>query len=386
MEKVPNALSIIYFDYTAEMKILVISQHLHPMQTPRAHRTTELVKELARQGHEVTVYAVLGKYDYTEFQKENGVKVKNIPIRWMWHAYNSDDDKRRTLFDKVLMRLFHKNFEFPEIEFRYRIPQILKKDWNYDLLLSIGAPHHIHWGVARYRKHNSNRFPAYWIADCGDPFMMNNTTNGHRPRYEKEERLFCELADRITVPVESAKSAYYQEYRSKIEVIPQGFQIDVITNNSEPSNTVPTFAYAGTFYRDIRNPSTFLKYLASVEIDFRFIVYSAHTELIDPFKEAIGDKLIIRKPIPRQELIQELSKMDFLINIENHNSPAQVPSKLIDYALTGRPILSIDPVIFENQVVDQFLKRDYSNQLHLLDIDQYRIHNVANKFLALINR
>ncbi|NCC88209.1 MAG: hypothetical protein EOM05_10180 [Clostridia bacterium] len=27
------------------MKILIISQHIFPMQTPRAHRTTELVKE-----------------------------------------------------------------------------------------------------------------------------------------------------------------------------------------------------------------------------------------------------------------------------------------------------------------------------------------------------
>lgn len=366
------------------MKILILSQHIFPMQTPRAHRTTELMKEFARQGHEVTVYAVLGKYDYSTFEKETGIKVKNIPIRWMWHPYNSDDDKRRTLLDKVLVRLFQRSFEFPEIEFRYRIPQVLKKDWDHDLLISIGAPHHIHWGVAHYRKHASHRFPAYWVADCGDPFMMNNTTVRHRPRFEIEERSFCELADRITVPVESAKSAYYQEYRSKIAVIPQGFEFDINATNAEPANAVPTFAYAGTFYRDIRNPSAFLLYLSGIQKDFRFVVYTAHTELLDPFRGALGEKLILRKPVPRQELIQELSKMDFLINIENSNSPAQVPSKLIDYAITGRPILSIDPSESDYSVVLDFLTGDYSARYQVEDIEQYNILRVAQKFLDLI--
>ena len=49
--------------------ILIISQHIFPKQTPRAHRTTELAIELSRQGYDVTVYAVLGKYNYYDFAK-----------------------------------------------------------------------------------------------------------------------------------------------------------------------------------------------------------------------------------------------------------------------------------------------------------------------------
>ena len=65
------------------MKILVLSQHIFPMQTPRAHRTTELIKELALQGHNVTVYAVLGKYNYTEFEKQTKIKVKTILVSYL---------------------------------------------------------------------------------------------------------------------------------------------------------------------------------------------------------------------------------------------------------------------------------------------------------------
>jgi hypothetical protein len=366
------------------MKILIISQHIFPMQTPRAHRTTELMKEFARQGHEVTVYAVLGKYDYSSFEKETGIKVKPIPIRWMWHPYSSDQDKKRTLVDKVLVRLFQKSFEFPEIEFRYRIPEILKKDHAYDVLISIAAPHHIHWGVAHYKEQNPENFPKKWIADCGDPFMMNNRVANHQPRFEKQERLFCELADYISIPVESAKGAYYPEYQNKMVVIPQGFKFEDLRPEAPVKNPLPTFAFAGTFYNDIRNPSALLNYLASLTIDFRFVVYTAHHGLINEFKNVLGDKLVIKEVLPREELLKELASMDFLINIENADSPHQVPSKLIDYALTGRPILSVNSTVLDEKMIQEFFSKNYSNQFKLQNLDYYHITSVVNSFMKLI--
>ena len=50
--------------------ILIISQHIFPKQTPRAHRTTELAIEFSRQGYDVTVYAILGSYKYDDFARK----------------------------------------------------------------------------------------------------------------------------------------------------------------------------------------------------------------------------------------------------------------------------------------------------------------------------
>ena len=61
-----------------KMKVVIISQHIFPMQTPRAHRTTELIIELAKRGYDVTVYAVLGKYDYTETSWGILINIGNI--------------------------------------------------------------------------------------------------------------------------------------------------------------------------------------------------------------------------------------------------------------------------------------------------------------------
>lgn len=365
------------------MKILVISQHLFPMQTPRAHRTSELVKELGKRGHEVTLYAVLGKYDYSSFEKKYGVKVKNLALRWMVHPYNSDNDKRRTLVDKVLGKLFRR-FEFPNIEFKHRVPEILRKDHDYDALITIADPHQIHWGVASLRKKSAHLVPPIWIADCGDPFMLNGGAN-HLSFFEKYERRFSEQCDFITVPVEEAKQGYYSEYREKIRVIPQGFEFEEDQNRIEPNNATLTFAYAGVFYKDIRNPETLLNYLSSVDKDFRFEVYTPDPSSIKPFQSKLGERLVLKSPLERKHLIAELKKKDFLINIENVNSPAQIPSKLIDYGISGRPILSVNPVDLNQSVINEFLNRDYSNQYIVNNLHQYDIRNVADKFLELIN-
>ncbi|MCE2711627.1 MAG: hypothetical protein LW688_03705 [Cryomorphaceae bacterium] len=365
------------------MRILILAQHIHPMQTPRAHRATELSLELARQGHQVVIYSVIGKHDYAGMEKEFGLTIKPIEIKWMIHPYNSDNDGRRTIPDKVLGKLL-KKLEFPNLEFYFRVQEILAKDNKYDALISIADPHQIHWGIAKYRSKHPELFPKVWIADCGDPFMLNGVKSGHLTYFERYERLFCQNSDIITVPVENAKQGYYEEYRSKIRVIAQGFKFEEESNAGEPTNPVPTFAYAGTFYKDIRNPEKLFDYLTGLQRDFRFIIYSNHTELIDRFKAVLGDKLNIRKPIPRRELLKELKTMDFLLNLENENSPAQIPSKLIDYAITGRPILSINPGNPDIEKVNQFLSKIYLNQYLVKDLDQYRIENIANRFIEEI--
>src|SRR5574344_1552457 len=105
------------------MKIVVITQHIFPIQSPRATRSTELVKELGRRGYDVTVYAVLGKYDYSQFENDFGVKVKHIPIKCQCTPYSSYGNSISIIY-KIATRLFSKWFEFPYIEFMYRLPQI----------------------------------------------------------------------------------------------------------------------------------------------------------------------------------------------------------------------------------------------------------------------
>jgi hypothetical protein len=356
------------------------------MQTPRAHRTVELVKEFARKGHDVTVYAVLGKYDYSDFEREFRVKVKNIKLKWQFHPYNSDADNKRNILDKITGRLLRK-FEFPDVEFMFRMKQILKNEQETDLLISIANPHPIHWGCAKAKLKLKNDFPSTWVADCGDPFMKNGSGNKHLKCFSKFEKLFCLNADYIAVPHKGAIEAYYPEFRNKIKIIPQGFEFDLDTiKKTNETNQPISFAYAGVFLNDIRNPTGFFEYLTTIEKDFKFYVYTSHKGLLDKFKSVLNGKLIIKKSIPREKLMLELNKMDFLLNFENLNTPTAVPSKLIDYAITGRPILSINQENIKVNVIREFLNRNYQNALKIENLDQYHISKVASSFLNLARK
>ena len=186
----------------------------------------------------------------------------------------------------------------------------------------------------------------------------------------------------ITVPAEGAKNAYLDEFRKKIHVILQGFSFENIkTYQSKVENPIPTFAYAGAVYKRKRDPTIFLEYLSSLKLNFKFIIYTDETDLYKPFLQVLGEKLELRNYISREDLIFELSKMDFLVNLENiHNE--QVPSKLIDYSLTGRPILSIGSVEINENAINDFLSGDYSHTLSI-DLERFKIENVAGKFLEL---
>jgi hypothetical protein len=355
------------------------------MQTPRANRTSELMKEFARQGHEVTVYVVLGKYDYSEFLNQfPTITLKNISLKWMYHSYNSDGDGKRYFIDKAFGKLLGKTYLFPNFEFYYRAQEILKSEHDHDAVISIADPHQIHWGVASYRKNNPHQFPKTWIADCGDPFMNNDTTNIYPQKFAKYEHLFCQQADFITVPESEAANGYYEGYRSKIRIIPQGFDFDENREKAKPTNPISTFGYAGTFYEDIRNPKNFMELLCKIDKPFKFIVYSNHTVLINDFKEKLGEKLEIRNGIPRVELLLELEKMDFLVNLANVNRPSQIPSKLIDYAITGRPILNLNTTDPSYDELIAFFEKKYHASYLVENIEKYKISNVVREFLKIL--
>ncbi|WP_449387654.1 hypothetical protein [Chryseobacterium lineare] len=362
------------------MNILIVSHMIYPFQSPRSYRTTELAVELAKN-HNVTLVANCSPEEYSKWNLFNKISLKSFS-KLLFIKKHSNKKEKYSLIDKILLKLFRKKIMYPNIEFLWKIPQTLKDFSDFDVLISIAAPHAIHWGCYRAIRSNT-KLAKVWIADCGDPFMMNVLENP--PFYFKQlEKQFMERADFVTIPIENARSSYYPEFHDKIHVIPQGFNFsNTKVFEGEIHNSVPTFAYAGVFYPEIRDPKLFLDHLCTIKDDFKFIIYTKDDSLIKDYYSRLNSKIEVREYIPRDELIYELSKMDFLINFENKES-AQSPSKLIDYGLTNRPILSMQFDINNISDFDQFLRGNYSNSLEI-DIDQYNIENVANRFIELIN-
>lgn len=363
------------------MKVVIISRTIFPLLSPRAFRATELAKQLARMGNDVTLYAVIGEYDYTDFRKKTGVNVK--PIKMQLGTANSEGKVRYNFFDKIAYHAFGDILEYPDIEFCWKIPAILKKERDIDLLITIAVPHPIHWGAAIAKITNKTSFPKVWVSDCGDPYMGNGVGKKHPSYFKLIEKFWGNKTDFVTVPILSAKNAYFSNVQDKIRVIPQGFNMENIKLSEYHQHSIPHFAYAGSIYPGLRDPSTFLDYISLLKHDFVFTVFTNNPKFFQKYKTVLKHKLIINNYIPREELLYNLSNQDFLINLTNPNVE-QSPSKLIDYYLSGRPILDITTPFGQDKDFLKALSFELENWHRPADISQFDIRNVANQFINLV--
>jgi glycosyltransferase involved in cell wall biosynthesis len=362
-------------------KILIVSASFYPEISPRSFRTTELAKEFSKQGHDVTVcFPTKGK-DYSLFEIENNLKINSLG-QLKWKAVNLKGSRIELIVRRAIRRGLQLLFEWPDIELMFKVSRILKAENGYDLLLSIAVPYPIHWGVALAWR-DDRRIAECWVADCGDPYMGDTTDSFRKLFYFKYlEKWFCRKADFITVPFDGARSAYYPEFHDKIRIIPQGFQLDNLNiPEYKKAFDFPVFAYAGGFIPGKRDPGRLLDFLSKCKRRFKFVVYTSKEGILLPAKKSLKDMLEIREIIPREKLLIVLSEMDFLINFDN-NTPTQLPSKLIDYSITGRPVLNINSET-DLSVLLEFMDGNYSKKMNLEPPVNYDIRVVAEKFIRL---
>lgn len=367
-------------------KILIASRWYAPIKNPRAFRAYELLMEFVRRGYDVTAFLP----EDAEMQAD--ARTVLVPHGKMAGSVMRAKKSNNKMKSRLLQRL-RKMFLFlfgdgPNIIcYAYSLYKSIKTHLgnknDYNVIISISYPFYVNVALACLKRYIN---PAtVLIADCGDPFYAN-------PSFKKAfylkylEKWVLNQFDYVTIPIEAARSNYLEYLPpEKIKVIPQGFKLMDIPASTYQKNTVPTFGYAGVFYESIRNPRYFFEYLLTLQQDFRFVVYAIAdgftARLLAEYKEKLGDKLDIREAVDREVLIPEMATWEFVINFDNDNSN-QRPSKLIDYAMSKRPILSFNQASFKPDVFSSFLHGDYREREHI-DLSQYDIRTVVDKFEKL---
>ncbi|MDL2264903.1 hypothetical protein LJC57_05700 [Parabacteroides sp. OttesenSCG-928-G07] len=364
-------------------KIIILGGSINDMTSPRVMRIIELTKEFIRQGNHVVLYGSNINFNTLTIESSSNLQIKNLGNkRW-------GKNQKKSIISKAINKILLYLFTYPDLELVFMVKKALKKEIGnkYDLLISIAVPHQIHWGCSTIiNKKTKPELCNTWVADCGDPFTGNKTENFKYPFYFKLIEKWCfRKVNYITIPLVDAKKGYDNKFWSKIKIIPQGFNFDEIkVSSTPPNNNIPTFIYAGGFIKGIREPNSLLDFLDTLEIDFHFIVYTkcGGNKYFDNISKNLKKKITIKEYIPRIELIETMSQADFLINLENGTN-IQSPSKLIDYALSGRPILSIYSNELDQTKIIKFLNGIYDDQLIIKNISSYNIKNVVRDFLKL---
>lgn len=365
-------------------KILIISRSFYPTLAPRALRTTELAKEFARQGHEVTVLTPKLN-EHVDFERKYELTIKDLGNPYFKDINIKNKNKAASLFYRFIRRGLIQLFEYPDIGLIFQVSRKLKKESGYDLLISIAVPHPVHWGVARIWGRNGE-IAKTWVADCGDPYMMASGDSFRKlPYFRYFEKSFCRKCDYITVPVNEAKSAYYPEFHQKVKVIPQGFQFpDIKKVTKKEKNKVITFAYSGTIIPYKKYAISFFNLLNSYHKPFKFVVYTKNKDFYQKYlTQETLDKCVINDYVDREELIQKLAEMDFFISFP-YEVNSQKPLKLIDYQYTGKPVLVFRDDETSHRTFNEFMAFDFSNKMENENFEQYHIENVCKQFLDLV--
>jgi len=353
------------------------------MNSPRSFRATELAKEFARQGHEVTVLTPK-KNEHIIFEKKHNVLIQDLG-RPRWREIKLKGKGISLLFKRGLRRILQLTILYPSLEYFFLVKKALRKNQeHYDLLISIAVPYPIHWGVAAIWSKKS-KLAKQWAADCGDPFIGEENDSFKLPFYFKYvEKWFCKKAGHIIVPVKSAIPAYPKEYHYKIKIIPQGFKFEEVKQAPYQKNKIPHFAYAGSLIPGRREPKEFFDFLINYPHSYKFDIYTNQPNMVSSYAYRSNGRIEVKEFIPRTDLLFQLSKLDFVVNFENAGTK-QVPSKIIDYTILQKPILSVNSHIFTPRHVEEFLMGNYQNKLIVENPEQYKIENVVKKFLLLVS-
>jgi glycosyltransferase involved in cell wall biosynthesis len=382
------------------MNVLILTYFFHPEATPRAFRAYELAKELARRGHSVTVYTADNglRPDYSAQR----IDVRHVPKGFLLNRNRRPsnapsvaaatfggargESRLRRGLRALLQMVYLGGFTF---EYAFTLFRRLLRDAprDADLIISIGLPVSVHLGCRLFA--SWGRTKAVLVADYGDPFHHNASGTLFR-HYAAVERWMLRVFDFVSIPIDSARPVYRNVVEDqKIVVIPQGVDFSIARREAYAPGDIVRFCYSGVFYKSIRNPSVLLEDLAARTVPFEFTIYTDFSnresmELLAPYRERLGSRLILKDLIAREDCIRAMSRFDFLVNQRN-SVGFQSASKLIDYGLAGRPVFSFEQDSYRSEVLGRFLARDFSQALSV-DLSPFEVGNVAASFERLAAR
>ena len=293
---------------------------------------------------------------------------------------------------------------------------------RYDWVVSVAYPFANHLVAAKWTP-TPTKLAFYNL----DPYWNNGTYPSQLAEvraaeeaavYQKANCVFCTPEQQADYQTETFRALAHKIHPLPYPklVRPKVQQACPIQFNPECINLL----YLGTVYGDIRKPEALFKlfqHAAEIEPKLRLYIvgkkFGADADrYLTEYKAKLGEKLQCYSPIPPEQTVDLLLRADVLVNMGN-TVQNQMPSKVVEYISTGKPILNISasetcntlvvlkryPLCFqcfsgpeETSVVAKelvnFCKREKGNALHWSKIevlyDDLKLDQIAQNFLQIL--
>ena len=356
-------------------RILIVTHQFIPHQSPRTTRWKLLYDELIESGYDVTVITGTSQLiedpniKYVGNKKASGI-VKNLRIQ---SNIKQDSRYKNYLYKllKKIYRFFYKFFAWPDYTmfWIFSIWKNRKKiDIDYDLIISVSLPFSSHVAAYIINKDKNKK----WIMDIGDPFSLKtNAFENNRYLYKSLnyyfENKFYKKAHQVVFTHQESADEHKLFFNMPENKVTIGSPISTFSQElfqksvSFNYETKPiTIGYFGVLTKGVRSPSQVLKFFQQTDFVLHWYTNSDSKEMIKQNKIDFNRNKLFDMVTRNEALEKMVTSLHCLLSIGNLN-PAQLPSKIIEYISTGKPVLHFveikdDPVLeiakeFSNLIV-----------------------------------
>ena len=162
-------------------------------------------------------------------------------------------------------------------------------------------------------------------------------------RYKYEKRFNTKCVFNLTTPQIKANNKKMGDAINKKMVAAEFPLVSEIGYAGEAiTKSITHCVFLGTLYSDIRPPEKIVELISKIKekgILFEFFGYNQSLISSSPFYKIAKNKIVLHGCIPNEEAVKRRLDADVLINIDNTRKQ-QVPSKIIEYICTGKPIIN----------------------------------------------
>lgn len=224
----------------------------------------------------------------------------------------------------------------------YKAIRELDEHKSYDAILSVSGDFAISYACAKYKeKRNRAKLYTYLL----DPLCGNFLYKHYNERKVREDQefIFRESDFAVVTPIIYATLSDVHNVVSC--EFPSFFEDEEITenkNNIQFDHEKVNLLYTGVFYREIRDPEYLVKLIS--QMDKKTVLhicghFDAAYEI--KYKKLIEKgQLILHGNVSHEIMYNAIMEADYLVNVGN-STDMMLPSKLISYISTGKPIINI---------------------------------------------
>ncbi len=372
------------------MKILIITPYFKPYENPRAYRWTQVAMHLQKGGHEVHV---LTSDDHKLGDETNGLSIHRISYSTPDKAFFQNKSATRGAWIPDFVKSRIKRHIWPDesktwIRPAFQLGTQVCSDHQIEMIISVSMPFSSHC-IAHQLK---QKFSLPWLADIGDPFEIGKQHNFSKKRSEQEKNILSQ-SNAISVTTQSLADVYttslshHQNHVYLIGPMSSPMMDVPPVRRSRQKDAPIKLGYFGTFYRNVREPYPLIQGVNLLAQELKKQNLELHTfgDIKAQFLNRIHSqinctnvRLIAHPNVPRSNVIQTMQNLDALISVGNKN-PNQIPSKVVDYVLSRRPIIHFSTTI-EDRVSDYL----QSNPLYI-PFNSADVSAISQRLIELID-